>query len=133
MILEPIFEADFEDCAGALSRNSSDGVDRIETRRLARIGDQSGEDTRVVNLQEEGASLDFLGFTFRHYEDLQGRGWQYLNVSPSAKALKKEREKLHEMTFSRNLLFSRLGDDFEVAAPPRQRRRSQERIIQLAG
>jgi RNA-directed DNA polymerase len=52
----------------------------------------------VVNLKEEGASLDFLGFTFRHYEDLQGRRWRYLNVSPSAKALKKEREKLHEMT-----------------------------------
>ena len=40
----------------------------------------------MVNLQEEGASLDFLGFTFRYYEDLKGRGWQYLNVSPSAKA-----------------------------------------------
>ena len=56
------------------------------------------EKTRVVNLKEEGASLDFLGFTFRYYEDLQGRGWRYLNVSPSEKALKKEREKLHEMT-----------------------------------
>jgi RNA-directed DNA polymerase len=56
------------------------------------------EKTRVVKLKEEGASLDFLGFTFRYYEDLKGRGWQYLNVSPSAKALKKEREKLHEMT-----------------------------------
>jgi RNA-directed DNA polymerase len=56
------------------------------------------EKTRVVRLKEEGASLDFLGFTFRYYEDLQGRGWRYLNVSPSAKALKKEREKLHEMT-----------------------------------
>ena len=56
------------------------------------------EKTRVVNLKEQGASLDFLGFTFRYYEDLRGRGWRYLNVSPSAKALKKEREKLHEMT-----------------------------------
>jgi len=56
------------------------------------------EKTRVVNLKEEGASLDFLGFTFRYHEDLQGRGWRYLNVSPSAKALKKERKKLHEMT-----------------------------------
>ena len=35
---------------------------------------------------------------FRYYEDLPGRGWRYLNVSPSAKAPKKEREKLHEMT-----------------------------------
>jgi RNA-directed DNA polymerase len=56
------------------------------------------EKTRVVQLKEEGASLDFLGFTFRYYDDLQGRGWRYLNVSPSAKALKKEREKLHDMT-----------------------------------
>jgi RNA-directed DNA polymerase len=56
------------------------------------------EKTRVVHLKEEGASLDFLGFTFRYYDDLKGQGWRYLNVSPSAKALKKEREKLHEMT-----------------------------------
>src|ERR1019366_9557651 len=56
------------------------------------------EKTRVVNLKEKGASLDFLGFTFRYHDDLKGRGWRYLNVSPSAKALKKEREKLKEMT-----------------------------------
>jgi len=35
------------------------------------------EKTRVVNRKEEGASLDFLGFTFRYYEDLKGRGWRY--------------------------------------------------------
>ena len=56
------------------------------------------EKTRVVHLKEEGASLDFLGFTFRYYEDVEGRGWRYLNLSPSAKALQKEREKLHAMT-----------------------------------
>jgi len=51
----------------------------------------------VVNLKEKGASLDFLGYTFRYYDGLKGPG-QYLNVSPSAKALKREREKLKEMT-----------------------------------
>ena len=56
------------------------------------------EKTRVVKLREQGASLDFLGFTYRYYDDLQGRSWRYLNVSPSAKALKKERKKLHDMT-----------------------------------
>jgi RNA-directed DNA polymerase len=56
------------------------------------------EKTRVVRLKEEGASLDFLGFTFRYYDDLKGEGYRYLNVSPSVKALKKEREKLHELT-----------------------------------
>jgi RNA-directed DNA polymerase len=55
------------------------------------------EKTRVVNLKEEGAKLDFLGFTFRYYDSLRGRG-MYLNVSPSAKALKTERERLREMT-----------------------------------
>jgi RNA-directed DNA polymerase len=59
------------------------------------------EKTKVVKLNEEGGSLDFLGFTFRYYDDLKGQGWRYLNVSPSAKALKKEREKLHEMTSHR--------------------------------
>jgi RNA-directed DNA polymerase len=56
------------------------------------------EKTRVVNLKEKGASLDFLGFTFRYYNDLKGQGYRYLNVSPSAKAMKKEREKLRELT-----------------------------------
>ena len=56
------------------------------------------EKTRVVNLREKGASLDFLGFTFRYCHDLKGRGWRYLNVSPSAKSLKREREQLHRMT-----------------------------------
>jgi RNA-directed DNA polymerase len=56
------------------------------------------EKTRVVKLSEAGESLDFLGYTFRYYDDLKGRGWQYLNVSPSAKALKRERDKLHEKT-----------------------------------
>jgi RNA-directed DNA polymerase len=76
------------------------------------------EKTRVVNLKEEGANLDFLGFTFRYYEDLKGRGWQYLNVSPSAKALKKEREKLHEMTDQRQCTkpIPQLIEEFEPAS-----------------
>ena len=35
------------------------------------------EKTRVVNLKKDGASLHFLGFTFRYYQDLPGRGWRY--------------------------------------------------------
>ena len=45
------------------------------------------EKTRIVRLKEEGASLDFLGFTFRYYDDLEGRGWRYLHMGPSAKSL----------------------------------------------
>jgi RNA-directed DNA polymerase len=58
------------------------------------------EKTRIVDLKEAGASLDFLGYTFRYDRDLKGRARKYLNVMPSEKALRKEREKLHEMTDS---------------------------------
>ncbi|MBI2808024.1 MAG: group II intron reverse transcriptase/maturase [Planctomycetes bacterium] len=57
--------------------------------------------TRVVNLNDEGASLDFLGYTFRYVRDRFGRGTRYLNLCPSAKALARERAKLRDMTSSR--------------------------------
>ncbi|MGO9259571.1 MAG: maturase [Bryobacteraceae bacterium] len=56
------------------------------------------EKTRVVDLKEAGASLEFPGFTFRYDHDLQGRERRYWHVGRSAKALKKERSKLPEMT-----------------------------------
>ena len=59
------------------------------------------EKTRVVNLREKGASLNFLGYTFRYDRDRKGRDRRYLNVFPSAKAVQREREKVHEMTDSR--------------------------------
>ncbi len=58
--------------------------------------------TRVVHLAEKGASLDFLGYTFRHDRDLYGSGRQYLNVCPSKKALARERDQLHAMTDRRH-------------------------------
>jgi RNA-directed DNA polymerase len=54
--------------------------------------------TRRVNMRDAGASLDFLGYTFRYDRDLKGRNWKYLNVTPSKKALKREREVLRKMT-----------------------------------
>jgi len=59
------------------------------------------EKTRVVNLREEGASLNFLGYTFRYDRDRKGRDRKYLNVFPAKKAVQRERERLHEMTQSR--------------------------------
>jgi RNA-directed DNA polymerase len=56
------------------------------------------EKTRVVDLRAPGASLDFLGFTFRYDRDHYGRDRRYLNVVPSKKALARERAKLREMT-----------------------------------
>ena len=57
--------------------------------------------TRVVNLKQVGASLDFLGYTFRYDRDRYGRSSRYLNVIPSKKALMKERAALRAMTSSR--------------------------------
>lgn len=54
--------------------------------------------TRVVDLKEEGESLDFLGFTFRYDADRFGRSMKYLNVFPSKKALQRERDRAKEMT-----------------------------------
>jgi RNA-directed DNA polymerase len=71
-----------------------------------------GEKTRVVDLPEERASLNFLGYTFRYDRDLKGRDRKYGSGSlgefdplpkipecgPSNKAIQREREKLREMT-----------------------------------
>lgn len=54
--------------------------------------------SRVVRLREPGASLDFLGFTFRYDRDLGGKNHRYLNIFPSKKAMSRERDKLREMT-----------------------------------
>ena len=59
------------------------------------------EKTRVLNLHGEGASLDFLGYTFRFDRDLYGCDHRYLNMFPSKKALARERARLREMTSPR--------------------------------
>jgi RNA-directed DNA polymerase len=56
------------------------------------------EKTRTVKLREPGASLDFLGYTFRYDRDRNGGNWRYLNLCPSSKSLQRERDKLREMT-----------------------------------
>lgn len=59
------------------------------------------EKTRVVHLREDRATLDFLGYTFRYDRDLHGGAYRYLNVFPSRKALRRERERLRELTAPR--------------------------------
>jgi RNA-directed DNA polymerase len=54
--------------------------------------------TRVVDLREEKASLDFLGYTFRWHRDRYGRNQRYLYMGPSKKALQRERDRINEMT-----------------------------------
>ena len=56
------------------------------------------EKTRVVKRKEEGAKLDFLGFTFRYDRDRFGREGRYLKLAPSAKSMERERERIRELT-----------------------------------
>lgn len=56
------------------------------------------EKTRVVNLREEGAKLDFLGFSFRYDRDLFGRPHRYLNLAPAAQSVARERARIRELT-----------------------------------
>ncbi len=54
--------------------------------------------TRTIQLKEEGATLDFLGYSFRYEKDRQGRPWRYLSLFPSTKSLEKERARIRELT-----------------------------------
>ncbi len=66
-----------------------------------RMGLEINRDKTAVRKLKEGDSLDFLGYTFRYDRDRFGRDREYLNVTPSKKALAREREALRSMTSSR--------------------------------
>lgn len=54
--------------------------------------------TRVIVLRSHnGASLDFLGYTFRYDWDRYGRGWRYLTAVPSDKAVTFWKEKMRKL------------------------------------
>ena len=77
-------------------------LDFIESEIEIWLGLELNRDkTKVVELRQPGASLDFLGFTFRYDRSLEGRGPRYLNVTPSAKALQTQREALRKIISSR--------------------------------
>ena len=82
-----------------LARYQGTRVQRyIEERIESWLGLEINRDkTKIVDLGGPRASFDFLGYTFRYDRDLRGRRFRYLNVTPSAKALQAEREKLRGM------------------------------------
>ena len=59
------------------------------------------EKTRILNLQEAGESLDFLGYTFRFDNGTKYQG-RYLNLFPSEKSMKSRRAKIKALTGSTN-------------------------------
>lgn len=69
--------------------------EKIE-RRLGLIINR--EKTRVVRMMDEGASLDFLGYTFRWSRSLVKGGPRYWRVEASKKAQQRARDRLRELT-----------------------------------
>jgi len=86
-----------------LARYQTDRLqDWIEERIEGWLGLKLNHDkTRIVNLREDKASVDFLGYTFSFAHDRYGRGHKYLRVSPSKESVLRERDKLREMTGKR--------------------------------
>jgi RNA-directed DNA polymerase len=72
--------------------------DWIEGKLEGWLGLQINRDkTRVLDLRVPGASLDFLGYTFRQDRDQYGRAQRYWNLVPSRKAMARERDALRGM------------------------------------
>jgi RNA-directed DNA polymerase len=73
--------------------------EKIE-RRLGLVINR--EKTRVVQVQDEGATLDFLGYTFRYSRSHRpGGGPRYWRAEASSKAQKHARDELRELTSAR--------------------------------
>ena len=90
-----------DDFVALAKQMGSETIEYIESRLEGKFQlEINREKTRIVDLREPGASLNFLGYTFRWDRDRKGRNRKYLNVFPSNKAVQREREKLHEMTNS---------------------------------
>jgi RNA-directed DNA polymerase len=90
-----------DDFVALAKQMGSETIGFIESRLEGKFQlEINREKTRVVDLREEGASLNFLGYTFRFDRDRKGRDRRYLNVFPSKKAVQRERDRLHEMTNS---------------------------------
>lgn len=69
----------------------------IEGKLEGWLGLQINRDkTRTLDLRQPGQSLDFLGYTFRYDCDRLGRDKRYWNLTPSDKAVVRERAVLHE-------------------------------------
>ena len=66
----------------------------------------------MIDLKRSGERLNFLGYQFRYDHDRQGRGHKYLNVTISAKALKRERQRLRER-INRKVCFKSLPELIE--------------------
>lgn len=94
------FADDFVVQAKHMTGRIKDWIERIlETRMGLEI---NREKTKVVDMKKEGQTLDFPGYSFRYDQSLFKRGPKYLNRMPSRKSMQKARDKIREITSSRN-------------------------------
>jgi RNA-directed DNA polymerase len=70
----------------------------IEQKLESWLGLEINRDkTKVVDLGHPGTQVNFLGYTFSYDRSLYGRGGRYLNVTPSKKALKAQRQAIRDL------------------------------------
>ena len=55
------------------------------------------EKTTIIDLQQSGAVLNFLGYSYRYDRDLYGQKKRYLNLFPSDGACARRREKVRQL------------------------------------
>jgi RNA-directed DNA polymerase len=91
---------DFVVLARYQSRRLIDWIEGLLEGRFGLTVDR--EKTKIVALHEPGQSLTFLGFTLRYDRDRLGRDRRYLNVTPSAKAPVRARERVRDLTDRRH-------------------------------
>ena len=75
----------------------------IEVKIERRLGLRINRDkTRVIQMRDEGATLDFLGYTFRWSRSHRpGGGPRYWRIEASSKAQQRARDKLRALTSTR--------------------------------
>src|SRR5262249_20265618 len=77
-------------------------IAQVESLLEGWLGLKSNRDKRrVVKLQDEGASLDFLGYTFGYRRSRLSGQRRYLHWGPSAKSVDRERAQLRDMISNR--------------------------------
>ena len=131
---------DFVVLAGRVDGRIRDWIESVLEGRLDL--EINREKTSVVNVGEAGQCLNFLGYSFRYDDDLQGRPWKYLNRFPSKKSLTKARQAIRELTAKRlgglpiGLLVKRLNrfligwSNYFSTGYPRQAFRSINQFVQ---
>jgi RNA-directed DNA polymerase len=87
------------------ARHIGTSIPRLVKNTLDKLGLRlHPEKTRTINLKQDGASFDFLGYTFRFDRDKFGRDKKYLNIVPSKKSVGRVNDKIRALTRSGNKL-----------------------------